>query len=212
MGGTLHKLQRSHDDSTGRTIIKNKLPTLVMHAERDGLVRITRGAESYFHQVQNIQDSQDGQYPVHVMKGLNHASFMDPMYNISRVVELDLFRDVDTDQGYSLVVERMIAYISEKEGLGDGAEKMKTFNDEAKEYFQKFIKLMELEGSYQLGKPCYNNDIINPDTPKVCLKGSNWITQMQQIMGGMSDSMNVKLVTEDNFHRVFTEHYPELSI
>lgn len=64
MGGSILKSEREEDQSTGQTILKNKIPTLVLGAERDGLYRITREAEAYYHHVVNINPSQAGKYPV----------------------------------------------------------------------------------------------------------------------------------------------------
>jgi hypothetical protein len=172
-----------------------------MHAERDGLVRITRGAESYYHQVENIHTSQKGKYPVHVLKGLNHASYIDSKFITSRVVKNDLFGDVDQEEGFTIIVERMIAFISEQEGQSYGAEKMITFKKESDDFFAKFVQAMKLEGSYQMETPCFSHNLANPDTPKVCLRGSPWVTEMQIIMGGNITDKGVSLNTFDNFHR-----------
>lgn len=88
---------------------------------------------------------------------------------------------------------------------------MDTFNKEAANYFDKFVNLMELEGSYQNGKPCNSRNLVNPDTPKVCLKGSPWVSKMQDQMGGQNIVLRGKLQTEDNFHKsnsLFSKFYP----
>jgi len=45
----------------------------------------------------------------------------------------------------------------------------------AKSFFKPFIDAMFLEGSYWIKAPCYNESTINPDTPKVCMRGSPWV-------------------------------------
>lgn len=86
MGGSLQRTQRHLDTNTGKSVIDNKVPTLILAAERDGLHRVTRNAEAFYHHVKNINKDQAGQYPVQVMRGHNHASFMDGKFSIDRVV------------------------------------------------------------------------------------------------------------------------------
>ena len=68
---------------------------------------------------------------------------------------------------------------------------------------------LQIEGSYSLKAPCYNQALINPDTPE-CLKGSPWVQHAQATMGG---PMNGEVDTVDNFHQVWTMtpvHLPEI--
>jgi hypothetical protein len=53
---------------------------------------------------------------------------------------------------------------------------MKKLKDIAAEFFAPFIEGMELEGSYNLKIPCYNSLLLNPDTPKECMRGSPWVS------------------------------------
>lgn len=54
---------------------------------------------------------------------------------------------------------------------------MNIFNKESDDYFARFIQAMEEEGSYQMEKPCNNHNLVNPLTPKECLRGSEWVTE-----------------------------------
>ena len=54
MGGGILRKFRSNDDSTGLTKIDYSLPTLTICGSKDGLYRVSRAAEGYFHQVVNI--------------------------------------------------------------------------------------------------------------------------------------------------------------
>jgi hypothetical protein len=73
---------------------------------------------------------------------------------------------------------------------------------------------MIMEGSYVLSTPCYNNNLLNPDTPKECARGSPWVIEAQKIMGGDIAKDGVKIHTIDNYHRVFTStptHLPQVN-
>lgn len=98
MGGSLLRSMRHNDNSTGLTIIDHPVPTLTIAGTKDGLYRISRNAESYYHHVQN--NKNPGNHPVIVLPGLNHASFMDKKYSTSIVKDNDLFNDVDEQTGF----------------------------------------------------------------------------------------------------------------
>lgn len=77
MGSVLLRNTRTITES-GSTLFKSGIPpTLTFTAELDGLLRISRGAEAYFHGVVNVDSSQKGKYPVIGLEGMNHAGFMD---------------------------------------------------------------------------------------------------------------------------------------
>ena len=77
MGSALLRKQRDINDE-GHTKFKDlKTPTLSLFGLKDGLLRISRGAESYWHQEKNIDSSQKGMFPVVAIDGASHSSFMD---------------------------------------------------------------------------------------------------------------------------------------
>jgi len=53
---------------------------MVLAGTRDGLYRISRNAESYFHLVSNIDPKQANDYDVVVLKGVNHGLYCDAKY------------------------------------------------------------------------------------------------------------------------------------
>lgn len=54
MGSVLLRNTRTINES-GNTAFNYDVPTLTLVGDKDGLLRITRGAESYWHQTKNIQ-------------------------------------------------------------------------------------------------------------------------------------------------------------
>jgi len=57
MAGGLARDHRSNNNDTGLTEFNYDVPTLSIFASKDGLQRVTRAAEAYFHQFLNIQPS-----------------------------------------------------------------------------------------------------------------------------------------------------------
>lgn len=75
MSSVLLRDRRSLSKDDGTTHFDYKTPTLTIGGSKDGLMRITRVAESYWHQVTNIAASQATLFPVEVLKGVAHYQF-----------------------------------------------------------------------------------------------------------------------------------------
>lgn len=65
-----HSIQ---DDGT--SVFKYPTPTLTVGGTKDGLMRLTRIAESHYHQVENITAEQKDAFPIAVLEGVSHANF-----------------------------------------------------------------------------------------------------------------------------------------
>jgi hypothetical protein len=87
MGGGLLRGHRSNNDETGLTVFNYDTPTLTICGSKDGLYRVFRCAEGYFHQFLNIEPSQAGKYPIHLLKGGDHGSFMDDTMPLPSLVQ-----------------------------------------------------------------------------------------------------------------------------
>jgi len=206
MGGSLLRDTRSYDFITGKTqFAANVIPTLTLAGTKDGMYRISRNAETYFHNVKNIIPEQAGRHPVALLKGVGHGSFMDEDMIPDLVMKQDLKADVDQATGYKMVAQNLVSFVLKIKGdheqsvaaLGD-------FKDEAEEYFKPFLEGMRLEGSYHIRRPCYSSNLMNPDTPNECMKGAPWVHTAQAIMGGDLTADHVTIQDTDNFHRVYT--------
>jgi len=72
----------------------------------------------------------------------------------------------------------MVSFILGIKGNTAQAKKaLNGFKNEAEEYFAPFHEAMVLEGNYNLRIPCYNYNLVNPDTPLECVKGSPWVEE-----------------------------------
>ena len=88
-----------------------KNPVLTIVGEKDGLMRVTRGIESYWHQYENITPEQKGQFPLAYVEGLNHAGFMDSTMKPGEVVKQDLKQEIDEAVGHNQVAQAMTIFI-----------------------------------------------------------------------------------------------------
>lgn len=72
MGSTLTRDKREITDE-GRTHYNYDTPTLTIGGTKDGLMRISRIAESSWHSVNNIEAAQEHLFPVIAFEGVSHA-------------------------------------------------------------------------------------------------------------------------------------------
>ena len=72
MSSVLLRSTRSIDEAEGTSVYDYSTPTLTIGGSKDGLMRITRVAESYWHQISNIAETQATLFPVEVLEGVAH--------------------------------------------------------------------------------------------------------------------------------------------
>jgi hypothetical protein len=95
----------------GTTKFDFDVPTLTLNGELDGLLRISRGAESYWHQKINIDKSQANMFPMIALEGISHASFMDRSMMPSAVKNGDINPEVDEKTGHNIIANAIINFI-----------------------------------------------------------------------------------------------------
>jgi pimeloyl-ACP methyl ester carboxylesterase len=93
MGGGLTREKYVNNNSTGLTEI-NHTPSLSIHGTKDGLYRISRSAEAYYHQVENIDPKLKNLHPVVTIEGGSHGTFMDETMLSSFVFANDLMPEI----------------------------------------------------------------------------------------------------------------------
>eukprot|EP00933_Yihiella_yeosuensis_P017944 TRINITY_DN1491_c2_g5_i1.p1 TRINITY_DN1491_c2_g5~~TRINITY_DN1491_c2_g5_i1.p1 ORF type:complete len:533 (-),score=130.51 TRINITY_DN1491_c2_g5_i1:110-1708(-) len=151
------------------------VPTLTIGAELDGLARVTRIAESYYHQ----KDQLD-KFPVVVVPGMNHMQFGsgDPPINVRWN---DLEPEVEEAQAHEAIGSHTANFLAFRMGLGQALE-----SDQATaEIVDPIVKAYELESSRRFNAP---NQVGGPGE-KECVRGlcpssSNWAPEAQKHISG----------------------------
>ena len=197
MGSVLLREERSINKD-GTTQVQTPVPTLTLLGEKDGLLRISRGAESFWHHTQNIMDEQKGKYPVVAYEGASHSSFMDSTMLPSAVVKQDLKPEIEESVAHEKIGKSMVNFIANV--LGN--KQSEDLTEESAELLQPLIDAMFMEGSESLKPPCYTSELVSPEDP-TCMARSGWVPEAQRIMGG-DLSENISVHTTDNFHRVYS--------
>ena len=163
MGSVLTRSKRSLQ-SDGLSNFDVDIPVLSIGGTRDGLMRVTRVAESFWHQYENINADQDGKFPVSVIAGLSHAQFASGA-NTDFVKNHDLqpaISDAEANQKVAAEIVRFMEAVLHGEGMMP--------NYETKSEMYPFIKMMEMEGSNWMKPPCNDGSVS-----ATCLTGSQWM-------------------------------------
>lgn len=75
MGAGIQRKYRELNEE-GNTHWTVDVPTLTIAGTKDGLYRITRVAEAWWHQYANIEKDQEGLFPIASLEGTSHMSYM----------------------------------------------------------------------------------------------------------------------------------------
>jgi len=119
MGGGILRSFRSNNNETGLTHFHTVIPTLTIAATKDGLYRATRAAEGYWHGVTNVEAEQKGRFPVVLLEGGSHGSFMDEDMLPVLVKDKDLLPELTQDEGYKIIAEKMMTFIKFVDGASE---------------------------------------------------------------------------------------------
>ncbi|GIL62576.1 hypothetical protein Vafri_16759 [Volvox africanus] len=166
------------------------VPTLTVGAELDGLCRITRIAEAYYHQQMDPYPGMAAEdFPVVVIEGANHMQFASG--NPPPLVKArDLDSEISPNEAHDAISKVIVAY------LANQIEKKAIIMSGPAELLAPIVSSLQLEGNYNLKKPCYN------DAPSsACQVGCPWSEMTSQ--KNMSDlPKNVSVRVMDEFHPV----------
>jgi hypothetical protein len=168
MGSVLTRDQRSIDKD-GTTVFDYGVPTMALTGSKDGLLRISRVAESYWHTNMNINEHQADMFPTIAFEGVSHAQFMSGTPPIN-VRNKDLVPDVTYDVAHQLVADSMVSFFDQT--IKNNRPSVDV--DSSQAVLQGLIDAMIMEGYYETKPYCAQpeNQINTPDP--TCLKGSPW--------------------------------------
>uniref|UniRef100_A0A7S3W8N1 Alpha/beta hydrolase fold-5 domain-containing protein n=1 Tax=Strombidinopsis acuminata TaxID=141414 RepID=A0A7S3W8N1_9SPIT len=201
---------RSYHDLTesGQTQFSFPSPVLTLGGTKDGLLRVTRVAEGYYHQIENIVSSQKDMFPVVTIPGGSHMSFMSGTPP-SAVYKSDLKPEIAEADAHKFIAKQMSTFIGHI--LGSRS----TVSDKAtKNFLAPLIEGMKMEGSYAIAPPCYDQTLVNRDSDPTCGHGAPWNAAYTQLNMAGDLPKKVKLNNNDNFHRVYTTtpvHLPQVN-
>ena len=142
MGSVLLRDYRSINDD-GTTHFDYNVPTLTLGGTKDGLMRVTRLAESYWHQYTNIEDAQSGMFPIVALEGSSHMSYMTGDAP-KAVLKRDLVPDIDDETARQAFGASIVSFV--RNVLKDDFSN--EVNSDSATVLKPLVEGMEMEGSY----------------------------------------------------------------
>ena len=187
MGGFLQRKNRE---------VAYPIPTLMVSGELDGVCRVSRVMEEYYHriylrQVQSDLDRAVAQFPVIVIRGMTHFQFASGEIP-NMIKELDFKPEISYDEAHKAVATIVSSFMSLT--LGNSSS-ISTLSDAVKstgEFLQPLINAYSLEGSYQFKPPCYDNQ-----PSAACQTGCMWT---ERAMITMAELTVAHINDTDGFH------------
>ena len=108
MGSVLTREKRSIN-ADGTSKFDYSVPTMTVGGTKDGLMRISRVSESFWHAHENIEDAQRNVFPVMAFEGVSHAQFSSGDMPINVRIH-DLVPDVSETDAHNMVAQAMVDY------------------------------------------------------------------------------------------------------
>ena len=196
MGSVLLRDNHKINDD-GTTHFEYEVPTLTLGGTKDGLMRVSRLAEAYWHSQVNIEASQANMFPIYALEGTSHMSYMTGEAP-KAVKKKDLVPDLDDETARKSFGGAIVEFINQVVTADFSTE----IKNDSKTVLKGLLEGIEMEGSYNLKPPCYGHETENPNVP-TCFHGNPWTDAYTQIMmGGAFDNTNITVENDDNFHRV----------
>ena len=170
------------------------VPTLTIGGELDGLCRVTRIMEAFYHRVLHAQEHLAvTNFPVVTVGGMTHMQFASgtPPW----LVKLrDLKPEITYEQAHSAVAALVAAFIALHLGDTSSFSIISQAVDSTAVFMEPLVSAFELEGYHNFKPPC--NDI---PPSSACQVGSEWSRHAQVVMDGLKEA---HVNDTDTFHPV----------
>ena len=200
MGGFL---QRKYRDAT------HSIPTLMVSGDLDGICRVTRIMEEYYHRIylhQSTFDTVIAMYPTIVVRGMTHFQFASGKVPV-KIRELDFKPEISYAQAQQTVATIMSSFLEVTLGSYSSISVLSNAVKSTGEYLQPLIDAYILEGSYQFKPPCYDNS-----PSPACQVGCSWTEIAMTIM---AEPIIAHINDTDGFHpasEIFPAiHHPKIN-
>jgi hypothetical protein len=161
------------------------VPTISVVGELDGLARVSRFAEAYWHQQVHAPPINRTEFPVIVVQGMNHGQFGSYIGTPPGLIGIfDLVAETPLDVAQEEAAAVTAAFIQAT--LASNASSLAALQlaqAESGTFLEPLVNSQLQEASYFLLPPCYDN----PPSP-ACNVGSPWSIWYQQHMSNVAGS------------------------
>ena len=171
--------------------------TLTIGGELDGVARLTRIMEEYYHRVQVATDPTKAvsTFPVVVVRGMSHFQFASGTMP-KTIKDRDFQPEISYDSAHSKVSAVVSNYISVALGNTSCLPALKDAVASTGQFLKPIIEAYKLEASYKFKTPCFEN----PPSP-ACQVGCPWtqssmVTMAQLDIGHINDTDEIHPASE----------------
>ena len=177
------------------------ISTLTVGGDMDGMARVSRIAESYWHRRFHPENAEN-EFSVIVLPGVSHMQFASG--EAPALIKMrDLRPEATEEAAHEMIAVTMATFMVSR---STGAEMKYTYANVTSELLEPLIWAFTQEGYYQFKPPCYEEH-----TGDNCYFGSPWTARAQQIMSGLVLAKNISnLVDTDRFwpvNKIFPHDY-----
>lgn len=199
-GSYITRANRAVNDS----MVPYFVPTLSLVGEQDGLARVSRFAEAYWHQEIHGSYGAPWDFPVVVLPGMNHGQFA--YFNGTPpglVGVFDLPAEVPHDVAQTAAADVIAAFIASSVGGNTTARAaLQAYVESTGAFLAPLIESQVMESSYNLLPPCYDNP-----PSAACIVGCPWSQRAQALLANAassngSGSYAYGMIVEDAMHPV----------
>ena len=175
---------------------KFPLPSLTIGGGRDGLVRVTRIMESYYHQVVQsplAMNETCKRRAVVVLEELCHSQFADGT-GVDGIKGVDFVPTMFLDDAHTAISSVIVSFIEAHLGNDKYMEKLVNVVETTGNFLHPLLTAFAMEGYYYFKPPCFD------DPPSSsCTIGCGWTERAMSIMAGLKDAI---VNDTDGFHPV----------
>lgn len=164
----------------------NKIPPsfpaiLTLGGELDGLARLTRMAESFYH---NNKDSSLKESITLVVDGMNHFQFIGDGERTPTIVKNDIQPEISDEQARDSITSIINSYMNIR--IDRPSQKditlVNQFIKSTSQLVGPLVDGLDLEGFYHFNPPCSQSKQPN------CTQGSQWSQFAQEYMVGLASA------------------------
>ena len=175
---------------------KFPLPSLTIGGGRDGLVRVTRIMEAYYHQVLHSSlpmNETCKRQAVVVLDQLCHSQFADGT-GVDGIYGVDFVPTMFLDDAHTTIGWLITSFIEVHTGNDNHLNKLINSVETTGDFLHPLLTAFTMEGYYHFKPPCYDN----PPSPS-CTIGCGWTEHAMSIMAGLKNAI---VNDTDGFHPV----------
>ena len=186
---------------------KFPIPSLTIGGGRDGLVRLTRVMEAYYHQVIHSSFAMNEtckKQPVVVLEKLCHSQFADGTA-VDGIKGVDFVPKMFLDDAHTAIAWLITSFIEVHMGSEKYLQRLINAVEDTGEFLRPLLTAFNLEGYYYFKPPCYDNP-----PSSACTTGCSWTEHAMSIMAGLKKAT---VRDTDGFHPVSEIrhiHHPEI--